>query len=42
MIIDVYEYGWDYMKLIFNILQGKVNNKNTGAYKEDIYMMKYN
>ena len=37
-----YECGCDHMKLILNNLQGKVNEKNIGAYEEGIYMMKYN
>ncbi len=37
-----YESGCDHMKLILNNLQGKVNDKNIGAYDEGIYMMKYN
>lgn len=37
-----YESGCDHMKLILNNLQGKVNEKNIGAYEEGIYMMKYN
>ena len=37
-----YESGCDHMKLIFNNLQGKANEKNIGAYEEGIYMMKYN
>lgn len=37
-----YEAGVDHMKLILNNLNGKVNEKNIGAYEEDIYMMKYN
>ncbi len=37
-----YESGVDHMKLILNNLQGKVNEKNIGAYDEGIYMMKYN
>ena len=37
-----YECGVDHMKLILNNLQGKMNEKNIGAYDEGIYMMKYN
>ena len=37
-----YESGCDHMKLILNNLQGVVNEKHIGDYKEDIYMMKYN
>lgn len=37
-----YECGVDHMKLILNNLQGRVNEKNIGAYEEGIYMMKYN
>ena len=37
-----YECGVDHMKLILNNLQGKVNEKQIGAYEEGIYMMKYN
>ncbi len=37
-----YECGVDHMKLILNNLDGKVNDKNIGAYDEGIYMMKYN
>ena len=37
-----YECGCDHMKLIVNNLQGIVNEKNIGAYEENIYMMKYN
>ena len=37
-----YESGCDHMKLILNNLQGKVNEKNIGAYEDGIYMMKYN
>lgn len=37
-----YECGVDHMKLIKNNLEGKVNQKNIGAYDEGIYMMKYN
>lgn len=37
-----YEAGCDHMKLILNNLNGKVNEKNIGAYDEGIYMMKYN
>lgn len=37
-----YECGCDHMKLICNNLQGIANEKNIGAYDENIYMMKYN
>ena len=37
-----YESGADHMKLILNNLRGQVNQKKIGAYKEDVYMMKYN
>lgn len=37
-----YECGCDHVKLILNNLQGKVNDKNIGAYDENVYMMKYN
>lgn len=37
-----YEAGCNHMKLILNNLNGRVNEKNIGAYDEDIYMMKYN
>jgi len=37
-----YESGCNHMKLILNNLQGKCNIKNIGAYKDGIYMMKYN
>lgn len=37
-----YEAGCNNMKLILNNLQGKCNIKNIGAYKDGIYMMKYN
>ena len=36
-----YECGCDHMTLILNNLDGKINEKNIGAYDE-IYMMKYN
>ncbi len=36
-----YEAGCDYMKLILNNLNGKINRKNIGAYEENLYMMKY-
>ena len=36
-----YESGCDHMKMILNNLKGVVNNRNIGAYKEGIYMMKY-
>ena len=37
-----YEAGCDHMKLILNNLNGIKNEKNIGAYDEEIYMMKYN
>lgn len=37
-----YECGCDHMKLILNNLMEKINTKNIGNYKEDVYMMKYN
>ncbi len=37
-----YECGCNHMKLILNNLMGRVNEKNIGAYEEDVYMMKYN
>lgn len=37
-----YECGCDHMRLIENNIEGRVNQKNIGAYEEDIYMMKYN
>ena len=37
-----YECGCDHVKLILNNLQGKANDKNIGAYDENVYMMKYN
>lgn len=37
-----YECGCDHMTLIKNNLQGKVNVKKIGDYKENVYMMKYN
>ncbi len=37
-----YESGCDHMKLILNNLNGVANEKNIGAYEDDIYMMKYN
>lgn len=37
-----YECGVDHMKLILNNLNGFANEKNVGAYEEDICMMKYN
>lgn len=36
-----YESGCDFMKLILNNLQGKANRKDIGAYKDNVYMMKY-
>ena len=37
-----HECGCNHMTLILNNLAGKVNEKNIGAYEENIYMMKYN
>ena len=37
-----YECGCDHMKLIINNLQGRVNDRKIGNYKENVYMMKYN
>ena len=37
-----YESGVDHLKLIMNNLNGIVNEKKIGDYKENIYMMKYN
>jgi len=37
-----YECGCDHMQLIRNNLMGKANEKNIGAYEENVYMMKYN
>lgn len=37
-----YECGCDHMKLIFNNLAGKANDKQVGNYEDGIYMMKYN
>ena len=37
-----YECGCDHMTLIKNNLFGKENNRNIGAYKDGVYMMKYN
>ena len=37
-----YECGCDHMTLIKNNLLGKENNRNIGAYKDGVYMMKYN
>lgn len=37
-----YECGCDHMTLIKNNIDGKVNEKNIGAYDEGVYMMKYN
>ena len=37
-----YESGCDHMKLIRNNLNGVKNERNIGAYKEGVYMMKYN
>ena len=37
-----YECGCDHMNLIVNNLKGIANEKNIGAYEENVYMMKYN
>lgn len=37
-----YECGVDHMKLILRNLQGLANEKVVGAYKDGVYMMKYN
>ena len=37
-----YECGCDHMKMILNNLRGISNEKKIGAYKEGVYMMKYN
>lgn len=37
-----YECGCNHMQLILNNLNGNVNEKNIGAYEENVYMMKYN
>ncbi len=37
-----YESGSNHMQLIFNNLMGKVNRREIGSYRENIYMMKYN
>ncbi|WP_449076764.1 ATP-grasp domain-containing protein [Ruminococcus sp.] len=37
-----YESGCNHMKFIENNLEGIVNEVSIGAYKSDIYMMKYN
>ena len=37
-----YECCCNHMKYIKNNLQGIANEKNIGAYKEGVYMMKYN
>ena len=37
-----YEAGCDHMKMILNNLCGLKNKKTIGAYREGIYMMKYN
>ncbi len=37
-----YECGCDHMTLILNNLLGLANARNTGAYDEGVYMMKYN
>lgn len=39
---NAYECGCDHMKLIENNINGIINNKNIGNYKEGVYMMKYN
>ncbi len=36
-----FECGCNHMQLIKNNVEGKINRKNIGAYKEGIYMMKY-
>ena len=33
--------GCDHVKLILNNLNGRVNEKNVGAYEDGVYMMKY-
>ena len=37
-----FESGCNHMQLILNNLNGIANEKNIGAYKEGVYMMKYN
>lgn len=37
-----YECGANHMELIINNLQGNINKKQTGNYKNNCYMMKYN
>lgn len=37
-----FECGCDHMSLICNNLNGQINFANIGAYKNDVYMMKYN
>ncbi len=37
-----FECGCNHMALIKNNLAGKTNTRNIGAYKEGVYMMKYN
>ena len=37
-----YECGVDHIKKIIRNLEGKINDKTIGDYKEGIYMMKYN
>lgn len=37
-----HESGCNHIKLIYNNLKGKVNEKEIGHYDEGIYMMKYN
>lgn len=37
-----YECGCNHMTMIMNNLNGKINEKNIGAYDSGIYMMKYN
>lgn len=37
-----HECGCNHMKLIFENLEGRKNEKNIGAYDQGIYMMKYN
>lgn len=37
-----YACGCDHMTMILNNLEGKTNRRSIGAYKDGIYMMKYN
>lgn len=37
-----YENGCNHIELILNNLEGKINERNIGAYEEGVYMMKYN